>query len=458
MINSQQLAASIVHLQASHKYWVAYSGGLDSHVLLHLAAQVFPREQLAAVHINHGLSAHANEWENHCKTVCINLNIGFHAISVMAHPAPGESPEAAARNARYAAFADLLQKNECLLTAHQQDDQAETVLLQMLRGGGVRGLAAMPAKKVFGQGFLLRPLLNYTRDELTAYAKAHHLQWIEDDSNLALKFDRNYLRHQLFPVINKRWPHAPSTLSKLAQQCAEDEQLLNELAQQDYESVHGDMAHNPIIVASLKGYALSISRLLQLNEVRQRNVLRFWLRNVLGSSPSRAILQQIQHTILHSARDAQPQIHWENYTICRYADSLYLLAPLPEHEPQQILSWMHLNTPLLLPEGLGSISTTWEVCFNHGRDILHLPEQTQLSVRFRQGGEKFHPVGRKGSHPLKKLMQEWKIPTWLRDYIPLLYYDGQLIAVPGFAIAAKYAAKVGESGYRIEWEAKVRKI
>lgn len=439
MIDPTSIAKIIKQLHDTDNYWIAYSGGMDSHVLLHLVAQSLPRQHLTAVHINHGLSPHSHVWQQHCAEVCQQLNIQFQVLSVNAHPVPGQSPEAAARDARYDALLTLIDQNAALLTAHQQDDQAETLLLQMLRGGGTAGLAAMPAKKPFGNGYLIRPLLQFTRAELLSYAQQHDLTWIEDESNKDSRFDRNYLRLELFPILNKRWPHVKSILSKLAQQFADDEVILNTLAQIDLNQCQGHAQNS-----------LSIDRLLELAEIRQRNSLRYWLRNLLGIFPSRTIVEAIQANIFHAKEDAQPLVEWQDRLIRRYENHLYIdQIPLPLDD-EQIIGWQDLQQHLLLPAKLGHLVATWQD--NPTQSVLLLPKNAELKIQFRQGGERLHVVGRQGSHPLKKLFQEWHIPPWLRDRMPLIYFEDTLIAVPGYGIAQEFAAQIGSAGYLIHWE------
>lgn len=439
MIKATEIAEIIKQLCTAEKYWIAFSGGLDSHVLLHLVAQSFPLEQITAVHINHGLSPNADQWQAHCHSACAQLNINFQALSVKAHPFPGQSPEAAARDARYDALLTLIEKNAVLLTAHQQDDQAETVLLQMLRGGGVAGLAAMPAIKTFGKGYLVRPLLNFTRAELQHYAQVNQLQWIEDESNNDSRFDRNFLRLELFPILKKRWPHTNQLLSKFAQQCAEDENSLNALADVDINNVSGVSQNN-----------LYIPELLKLNQVRQRNVLRYWFKNLQGIFPSRNIIHAIQNTILQAKHDAQPLVEYEGIIIRRFDNYLCASFDNVQQADLPIVTWHHLNQPLLLPAKLGRLIATWQE--KPTQPIMRLSENVSLKIGFRVGGEKIHPLGRMGHHHLKKLFQEWHIPPWERNHIPLIYYEDKLIAIPGYTIAQEYATQEGESGYMIEWQ------
>ena len=222
-------------------YWVAYSGGLDSSVLLSLFAEL--RRQLPiklkAIHINHGLSPNASTWASLCATQCQSLQISYLERSVQVNANDGESIEEVARKKRYAVFAKCLEDGDILLTAHHQDDQAETFLLQLLRGAGVKGLAAMPQVKAFARGQHMRPLLEFSRSHLQAYAKERQLVWVDDESNLNLDFARNYIRHQLMPVLLQQWEGASDVIARSAAHCAEAQALLEEYALTDCEKVKG---------------------------------------------------------------------------------------------------------------------------------------------------------------------------------------------------------------------------
>lgn len=396
---------------------VAYSGGVDSHVLLHRLANLritHPQLIVTAVHINHQISPLATSWQMHCQKICTDLGIPLLIKNVDAKIKDNyQSAEEYARNLRYQAFAEVLPPNASLLTAHHADDQAETLLLQLFRGAGPKGLAAMPAKIPFAAGLLLRPLLTFSRTDLLNYAEQHHLSWIEDDSNLSTKFDRNYLRHEIMPKIKQRWPGVLQTLSRVAKHSAETDQLLQHLAAQDYRNISGSVKNT-----------LSISKILELPEARRNNVLRYWLHDLQFATPLAHHLQQIYHTILQCRQEAKPIVRWDGVEIRRYQDNLYAMSPLTPHDPTIILNW-DLTQPLLLPGNLGTLSTT--PSGNQSKINLQ-----PITVHFRCGGEKIKIPGRSGTHALKKLWQEWGVPPWQRDRIPLIYFGEVLIGVVGF--------------------------
>jgi tRNA(Ile)-lysidine synthase len=423
-------------------FWIAYSGGLDSHVLLHKLA-MSPPGLLKAVHIHHGLSPNADRWEVHCHKTCALLDIEYRCIRVHAHPEAGQSPEAAAREARYKAFSNLLEKDDYLLTAHHQDDQAETLLLQLFRGAGIKGLAAMPQSIPFAQGYLLRPLLTLQRQELLNYAEQQQLSWIEDESNTDIQFDRNYVRHHLLPVIQKRWSNIASTLARVASHCAEADQLLHDLAEQDLQTTLDKTCHT-----------LSIPALLKLSYIRQKNLLRHWLGTLGLPVPSAQQLQQLKINILHSRPDACPEVHWPGVNIRRYRDTLYAYPDtLKWVHPKQPIVWDILS-PLTLPDGrvLSIKNNTSKNKTGTNKTELGLRADigSVLQVRFRQNGERCHPVGRQGSHPLKKLFQEWGVPPWERDAVPLLYLNDTLVCVVGYCICQSFAATSKQKSWIIQ--------
>ena len=229
LFSPENLGAILQDFPAVARFWLAYSGGCDSHVLVHAAAQlraVVAERIFHVVHVDHGLQTASAEWARHCAAVCEELALPFTLLRVDARGSLGESPEAAARHARYRALASLMQAGDCLLTAHHQDDQAETLLLQLLRGGGPHGLAAMPALSPFAAGMHARPMLTFSREELRRYAQRHALQWIDDPSNADSGFDRNYLRNSVMPVLRERWPAVARVLARGAGHQAEAAQLL----------------------------------------------------------------------------------------------------------------------------------------------------------------------------------------------------------------------------------------
>ncbi len=419
------------------RYWLAYSGGRDSHVLLHATAALrrqLPGE-LRAIHVDHGLSPDAPRWAAHCRMVCKGLDVPLRIRRVDARPRRGESPEAAARRARYEAIADLMAPGDCLLTAHHQDDQAETLLLQLLRGSGPHGLAAMPEKAPLAGGWHLRPLLDFNRAALAAYAEQQGLQWVEDESNFDTGIRRNYLRHQVFPLLATLWPAASATLARSAAHCAEAATLLDALAAEDLARA-----------ATAEPHRLSIPALRALDGPRRRNLLRYWLRGLKLPLPRTAHLQRIEKDLLEAAPDRMPVLRWEGVELRRYRDGLHALRPRAPCDQTQVLHWEPPQT-LALPGNNGLLTARAVTGCGLAQASCRA---RRVSVRIRQGGERCLMAD--GHHQsLKKLLQARGIPPWERECLPLIYIGNELAAVAGLWESPAWQAGPGEPGWRIEW-------
>ncbi len=415
--------------------YVAFSGGLDSTVLLHALATV--REALPgplkAIHVDHGLQPDANRWADHCRRICDRLDLPLSVERVEARPAPGESPEAAAREARYACFRRLLGEGELLLTAHHRDDQAETLLLQLLRGAGPRGLAAMPAVAPLGRGWLVRPLLDLERDALRDYARHHGLRWIDDPTNAESRFDRNYLRHQVIPVLKRRWPGLSASLARSARHCAEADQLARELAALDLERCRG----------AGEG-TLDCAALAALSDARRRNLVRHWLRSLGLSLPGEAKLRQGLADLLGAREDGAPRLLWPGGELCRYRGMLHAFAPLPGVEGAWSAPFSARGVSL--PDG-----TRLEVGQGGAGELLDPAQAGELRVGYRRGGERIRPAGRRHRVALKKLLQERGVPPWLRPRWPLLLHGDEVVAVAGLCIAEGWRSAPGEAGLALRW-------
>ena len=395
-----------------HSYVLAYSGGLDSHVLLHALAELKNTHQLdniRAIHIDHGLQKESALWSQHCEKTANALNILCEIIRLNLQINEGESIESVAREARYQALESALQPNEILLTAHHQDDQAETVLLQLFRGAGVNGLAAMPESKAFAQSLLVRPLLEFSRQQLREYAEQHQLDYIDDPSNFDTDFDRNFLRHKVIPLLQTRWQGIHKNLNRVARLQAEAKYLLESSLQADLE----------LLLDGNK--ALSINDLLPFDEVKQKAIIRLWLKQLSFKMPSEIKLKHIISDVIHAKQDASPCVDWDNVEIRRFQNRLYAVEKLANFDATAIIPW-DTNQPLkitaigktLKPEQLGK----WQ-------DACQ--QSDQVTVRFRQGGERIRLHGHQQTASLKNLMQTANIPPWERKRIPLIYLKDKLI-------------------------------
>lgn len=429
------LAGHLRQLSLPHNFMVAYSGGMDSHVLLHaLSSIAAPDWSVAAVHINHGLNSAARDWAQHCRQTCERLQIPVTVIDIDASPRTGESPEACARKARYAALSRHLSAGQILLTAHHLDDQAETCLLQLLRGSGVRGLAAMPARQTFAGGELVRPLLTVSREDLLAYAQAEQLDWVEDSSNQDIEFDRNYLRDQIMPLLQARWPAANKSLSQSSVHAAEASELLDEHAAEDLQRGQHSTDH------------LDLRILFELSALRSSNVMRYWLISANRRPPGRKRLLEFIRQLRQAGTERAPRLAWEDVELCCYQNMLYLLKRLPE---QIAIDALPCNIPALPELPYGRL---------HRRDVVgeglacHYLDNNNLQIRFRYGGEKIQLTGRAEHKTLKNVLQEHKLPTWLRDFLPLVYYGDTLVMIPDIGVIEGYQARAGEPGVSFHWD------
>jgi tRNA(Ile)-lysidine synthase len=427
------ILAQLKTLPLPQRYCVAFSGGCDSHVLLWILSAI--RQELAcsnlhAIHINHGLHSQANEWETHCIDVCKSLDVTVETCRVKIDIPKGHSLEAQARDARYDAFKRLMRPGDMLLLAHHQDDQAETLMLQLIRGAGVHGLAAMPVLTDFANGWLARPMLNVPRKQIISFAQQQTLSWVEDPSNRDMAFDRNYLRHTVMPMLAERWPAASTTLARAAQHQAEAASLLNSLAHDDLQSV-----------SLPEPGQLDMPGLLELPRARQANVLRYWIRDICGYPlPNTGQLDRILSDVLYAGQDKLPIVNWQDVEIRRYRDRLYLGKSLAVHDVDWQASWT-ADSQLSLPVGGKLITHERE-----GRGIHKDCLASGITVRFRRGGETCRPAGRGHHHELRKLFQEWGVPPWQRDRIPLIYAGDELAQVVGYTSCAPFAVKPDETG------------
>ncbi|MEW8342679.1 MAG: tRNA lysidine(34) synthetase TilS [Candidatus Thiodiazotropha sp.] len=436
-LTAEQLLEILGQLPQASRCQLALSGGLDSCVLLHLLAELRPElpYELRAIHVHHGLQPDADSWQAHCEQLCKEYRIPLQTVRLELTLNSGDSLEAAAREARYQALAANMGEGDLLLTAQHQDDQAETLLLQLLRGSGPAGLAAMPALAEFGRGWLARPLLALSREALEAYAQQHRLEWREDPSNRDLRFDRNFIRHQVMPLLRSRWPAAATTLSRAARFSGELLMLVREEAEEDLAKARGDETD-----------ILLLPVLKRLNSVRLRNLLRHWIGAAGAPLPSSKRLARIEQEAVNGRVDAVPLIRWSGWEVRRYRDRLFLNPAQVIDIPVQPLSWPE-GKELKLPDGLGRL------ILRSGDEGISAKRwhQAKVEVRFRQGGERCQPPGQNHHRPLKKLLQEWGVPPWEREQLPLVYMDGELAAVAGRCVCQPFQARSGEDAVVVEW-------
>jgi tRNA(Ile)-lysidine synthase len=388
---------------------IGFSGGLDSTVLLHLLASIpVLANKLLAVHVNHGLSADANAWQVHCEQYC--SKIGVPVVISRAKLKSHANVEELARNVRYDVFKSLLIKNDCVVLAHHCNDQAETLLLNLLRGAGVDGLASMLASRPLNSGDLIRPFLNLTRDCLENYAIYHELKWIEDDSNYSLNYSRNYIRHEILPLLTKKWPKAIENIASCAKNCQNARSNLESLAALDCTEVED------------KTPTISLDSLPLDDRSRLINVLRVWFKKNSIIPPSSKIIDRLVDEVVFARFDSQPCLVLGDLVIRRYRAKLYLVEN-NETEPKDAV-WNNF------PEEF-DLNNDLKLTAERAGTGLFIPKNSVVEIKFRSGGETFQWHGQ--TKKLKKLFQQWGVLPWQRDFVPLIFIDGCLKAVVGFA-------------------------
>jgi len=431
------LLPRLTALPAARKSWVAYSGGLDSSVLLH--ALVTIRDQLPfalyALHVDHGLHQDSHSWAAHCVRICARLGVPLQIWCLDLAPVRGESLEAVARQARYASMAERLGSDDLLLAAQHRDDQAETLLLALLRGSGPAGLAAMPPVAPLGRGRLVRPLLEFGRAALLDYARSWKLQWLEDPSNRDLRHDRNFLRHRVLPRLTERWPACATSITRSAAHCAEAQAIIDPLAR-----------NASLEVAGQRPGTLSIERLLNLTLPLRKAVLRQWFRGQGRVLPNAGNLDRILTEVMTARADANPLVAWPECEVRRYRDDLFAMAPLPPVPPPAPICWC--RGILTLPDGLGCLG----LLAVDGRNLD--PQDVfvhGLEVRFGVTGLFCRWEREKHRRSLKKLLQERGVPPWMRPYIPLIFTQSDLVAVGSLWICYP-KDMMWEQGFQIGWK------
>lgn len=407
------------------------SGGIDSVVLLDLLAQLREPLQfrLSAIHVNHQLSPYASDWASFCTNLCQTYAVPLEVAAVTVSRPRGESLEAAARAARHGALCRT--GADFIVLAHHLDDQAETLLLQLLRGCGVEGASAMAEQS----GRLLRPLLEISRAQLEDYARRRGLGWVEDESNLDTRFDRNFMRHRLLPVIGERYPAYRETLSRASRNFAECALLLDEMARHDAST-------------AIREGQLSVHALTHLSVPRAKNLLRHFIKQHGIAPPSAARLEDALHQMLEAKQDARVKIQLGAFELRRFLGQAWVVPA--SNKPDSTLR--HLwrgEEELKLPE-LGGVLKFWPV---HGQGISRARlEQEPVTIRIRQGAKRFQPDCKRPHRSLKNLFQEAGTPPWVRQTLPFLYSGENLAAVVGIGVDCAFQARPDEPGIMLEWQ------
>lgn len=455
---------------------VAYSGGVDSQVLLHALIQLKKSQHIpnniTVCHVNHGLSVNAERWEKLAQQTCADLSVHLIIKRVDIKAKVQQSLEAIARDARYNALRELSDKPSLILTGHHGDDQSETFLLALKRGAGLKGLSAMSENTSLGIHRLVRPLLAISRQEIESYAKEHKINWIEDESNTDTSFDRNYFRQEVMPMLRQRWPSISNTINRSAEHCLAGQELLDELAEQDLKACR------------LSENSMAVEYLSTLSQARFNNLLRYFMSQHHCLMPSTQQIKQVREQLSANA-DKTPQIKVGDCYFRRFNNALYLTLPYADVSHWQVklercdTHGLAAQSEVILPDNLGVLvlqpkefeadvkasdtgnnedksNNIDNVIFDDKEQLpaIALPAHgQQVNIRFSHENPKCLPHYREHSRSVKKVLQELTIPPWERKRIAFLYYDNDLVAALGYFVCKAFIAKNSEARLHISHQA-----
>lgn len=396
------------------RHWVVgFSGGLDSTVLLHLLCRYTkanPQKTFSCVHVNHGLSANAHIWQTHCVDVCGKLLVPIEVLSVNLDSKG--NLEQQAREARYSAIEEHIDGAGTLFLGHHQNDQVETFMLRLKRGAGPTGLSGMTQLSEIRNVYRFRPLLNIQRSALEDYAREHKLQWIEDESNQDDQFDRNFLRNQIIPKLEDRWPQFLGQVARSANFCREQQQLIDEVA------------HTYLANVLDENRRVNLKLLGSYSQAWQKQILRLWLANYPLRMPSEKVLEEILAQSLNGKIDATPSIHHDGLCISRFQDKLVI------YSPRQDFSGYSLTFNVLEGVNLPSNLGRWELVESKKLDMgFHCSSSDVVTVSFGQFGRRFKPHDSHVTKPIKQWFKLWQIPPWERSCIPIFSLNDQVVQV-----------------------------
>ena len=431
---------AFVGLNQSHKkiksMTVALSGGIDSVVLLHLLHQLQKKHRfiLNAMHVHHGLSQNADKWVKFCEKLCMKLSVSLDVQYIQIPHKKLLGIEGEARRLRYEKL--LKTKTDLIVLAHHEDDQAETFLLQLIRGAGVKGLSSMAHFDAIKK--LWRPLLNQSKSDIESYAKQHKLKWIEDESNQNNDFDRNFIRSKVLSILKNRFNHVIKAVSRSSAHLAEAQNLLDDLAKLDLKSY---------LKSNDYKYKLQVETLNKLSLSRAKNVLRYWLEMNGQLMPSKDLLGELLRQVLHAKKDAELKIELSKaFEIRRYKDEIYLVKKNQQNQKNYEIVWKG-ESEISLPNGS-------KLKFKNvkGKGIsLEKIKDKKLIILNRKGGEFFKPNSKRPTKKLKQLLQESDSLPWEREELPLVFVDKDLAFLPNFGIDIKWQTKLKEDGLEITW-------
>ena len=430
-----------INLENYTRIAVAFSGGLDSSVLLHSLVGIPEfKEKVFAIHVNHGLSPNSKSWIKHCDKFCSGLGVNFIPLTIELENS--KTNENILRKARYEALLSCLKQGDVLCTAHHQDDHIETILFRILRGTGIKGLAGIEKYSQMEGIDLIRPLISYSKKDLLDYANQFEVNWIEDESNEDLSISRNFIRKKVIPNLkNDNWPEYKNSISYLSSKAKEANEILDEIAYLDLK-----------LCASESLDRLSILKIKELSHARAMNVLFTWLGINTHLGVSNKLTDQVYKSIILASESSNPVVTFGkkgqkgSFQIRRFNNFLHHL-PLTETETlsnKKVWKW-NSDDPLELPTGTLSMQVAL------GKGISTQLTEPGISIKGRIGGERCKPEGRSKSQKLKKLFQEYGVPPWVRDRIPLVYVGDQLAAVSDLWVCEEFVAKKDERGIVLSW-------
>ena len=430
---------AFVSLSVSHKkiksMTLALSGGIDSVVLLHLLHQLQKTQNfsLKASHVHHGLSKNADKWVKFCEKLCAKLSVPLYVHHIKLPQKKSLGIEGEARQLRYE---KLLQfKSDVVVLAHHEDDQAETFLLQLIRGAGVKGLSSMAHFDDTRR--LWRPLLSTSRIYIERYATKHKLKWIEDESNQNIDFDRNFLRSKILPILKNRFSHIIKVISRSSSHLAEAQYLLDDLAKIDLRNY---------LKSDNYKHKLNVKTLDKLSNVRAKNALRFWLEFNDQLMPSKDLLDELLRQVLTAKKDADLKIQLsKEYEIRRYQDEIFIVPKKQHIQKYYEIIWVD-EPEIILPNGQ---KLKFKKVKGMGINLKFLDHQ-KLIIKNRQGGEFFKPDSKRPTKKIKQLLQESDLPPWEREFFPVIFVGDELAALPNFGIDQKYQVNPQETGLMIE--------
>ncbi|PAJ73287.1 tRNA lysidine(34) synthetase TilS [Pseudoalteromonas sp. NBT06-2] len=412
----------------SNSLTVALSGGVDSVVLLHLA-NTFQKNNpdifISAIHVDHGLSDNAKNWQLFCTQLCDKLEIPLKIAEVSVIKKTRQSLEAVAREQRYLALFKLSDPTSIILLGQHQDDQVETFLLQLKRGSGLAGLSAMASLSSQQGRYLLRPLLNTSRAQIECFAKNYAIPHINDESNDDKRFDRNYLRHDIVPQLNERFKGFNACVSRSVELLQQQQTLIDEISQSDLIQAYHFSQSN-------KANTIPVPFLSSLSFARQANLVRYWLGQHNLLMPSKAILDQILNQAINAKIDAKICIQLGKHTIQRFRNELYVVDPV-----ETILDVLDCDIETV------SLSNAAKLKKCQGKGIRDIKPEEILNIRFATLKDRIKPRNKPGSNTVKHWLKSEKVPPWQRDSIPLIYYDDTLVQVVGYFINDDYAQEQG---------------